>query len=232
VVVLDSVLWSSHHEDASPGAAQLEALHTTLSATAPPWRWFVAHIPLGFDAFTSAKKGEPIAFLEPKAGAKLTSLLTSPTAKGASMITGHSHHASFQVVSSGGHSLPLLSVPAVSPIFKQNPAFAVAQVEVDTGMVSAVATYVLPLDKPGSRWIEETPCRRGPDDVASLDAYQTTLTEPGTAEATYLGCFATQSSVGAVPEKDWPWYVCADVSQTREGYCLCLAAQHAASGCR
>jgi sphingomyelin phosphodiesterase acid-like 3 len=234
-VVLNTVLWSTHFTgDARLPAAQLAALHDLLEAPAPGWRWFVAHVPPGFDAFTSAKRAEPTPFLEATAGVRLDTLMTSPPAKATLMITGHSHHASSEIVQgTSPASLPLLSLPSISPIFRNNPAFTVADVDLATGLVAATTTWILPLDRASATWVEEAGCRGGPLDVPSLRTHQGELKPTSVkSEATFMACFATQSTVGAAPEKDWPWYVCANETQSRDGYCLCLAAEHAASGCR
>ncbi len=51
-------------------------------------------------------------------------------------------------------SLPLRLTPAVSPIFKNNPAFSVMTYNLTTASVSDITTFFLPLSSPDALMVK------------------------------------------------------------------------------
>lgn len=239
VVVLNSVLWSKRYQgDPHPGAQELQRLSALLGGPAPSWRWFVLHLPPGPDAFSSAKHLRADSFLDASSEKGLVEQLIRKSGAGAALIAGHSHHASSNLLALPSSAtpaatsapLPILSLPSISPIFKNNPGFVIAEVDLSNGVITHVTRFALQLDHPAPTWSEEQACFAGPFTAASLSAHQMTLMHDPKVAAEDMGCWSGQSAAGAAPADDWPWFLCAEVAEDPSSYCNCVEAQHSKAG--
>jgi hypothetical protein len=124
-VVLDDVFWSFLYRSCGSGAPpprQLTWLNHTLTQTPGGTRNIVLmHIPPGADAAGTliAHRFFIVPFLRPNDDSALTSAFAKHRASIAFAVVGHTHRSTFRLV--GG--VPVLVAPAISPIYKNNPAF-------------------------------------------------------------------------------------------------------------
>jgi hypothetical protein len=144
-VVIDDVFWSPRYRSGcgpaqGAGARVLSELQHAL-ATAKGRSWVFLHIPPGIDAFSTTHLTHRLAvvpFLNPGPRAGLTALVGDPSNRVGLIFAAHTHKFAYRIVNaSGAHPVPILMVPAISPIFGNAPSFLTANVSPD-GVVSAV----------------------------------------------------------------------------------------------
>ena len=135
-VIVDDVFWSPHYRaGCGPAgnitAAALDELARALPASSTR-TWLFLHIPPGIDAFSTAHLAHRLVvvpFLNPAPRARLTALIGDPARNVAVVIAGHTHKFAFRIVDeSGKRPVPVLLVPALSPIFGNAPSFVTANV--------------------------------------------------------------------------------------------------------
>ena len=116
------------------GGAELDWLGAALdSAKAAGERaWIAGHIPPGVDVYSTISQqcSSPTCLLFDAAyNARYDSIVRANAGVVALSLTGHTHMNEFRVHSAGpsGRAVPIVGVPAVSPLFKNNPGFAVLE---------------------------------------------------------------------------------------------------------
>jgi len=88
----------------------------------------LTHIPPGIDAFTTfLHLGLPVPYYQSEAQRRVLHLLTAVESPVTAMITGHLHQMGYRTAA-GAHPVPILSLPSVSPIFGNAPAFSELEV--------------------------------------------------------------------------------------------------------
>ncbi len=140
-VVIDDVFASPRFRErcGSPGVdAASEALDDLERALPPGPRaksWVVLHVPPGVDAHSTVYLTHGLAivpFLDSAPRNRLLAILGDPRRNVALAIAGHTHKFAFRLVERGtGPPLPMLLVPALSPIFENNPMFLTVDVASD-----------------------------------------------------------------------------------------------------
>jgi sphingomyelin phosphodiesterase acid-like 3 len=130
-IAVDDVFWSIlyHACGKANDAAQAELtwLDGALAATPPAMRDVVVmHIPPGIDSSATlfARRFVVIPYLNPTDERRLTSDFAAERSHVDFAIAGHTHRMDFRLVS----GVPMLIAPAISPIYGNNPAFAVLRV--------------------------------------------------------------------------------------------------------
>jgi sphingomyelin phosphodiesterase acid-like 3 len=135
-IVVDNVFWSPRYR-AQCGAAgnvvtdSFAELETALQQNRGPV-WVLFHIPPGVDTFSSAqlaRRAAIVPFLAPALRDRFVAALTRAAGHVALAVAGHTHKFAYRIVAAAGpHPVPMLLVPAVSPIFGNAPAFLTANV--------------------------------------------------------------------------------------------------------
>jgi len=141
LVVIDDIFASPRFRErcGSTGVdAANEALDDLDRALPPGAReksWVVLHIPPGIDAFSTSHLVHHLAvvpFLDSGPRNRLVAILGDPRRNVALAIAGHTHKFAFRLVDDGARGdLPMLLVPAISPIFGNNPMFLTVDVGPD-----------------------------------------------------------------------------------------------------
>jgi sphingomyelin phosphodiesterase acid-like 3 len=114
--------------------------------------WLLNHIPVGIDV-SAIIFGETLACFTKKFPLmieKWNSSFLSVAATSASVINaeivGHTHANEFRIIEgSGGASIPVLSIPSISPVHGNNPAFQIMSVNAQDTAIEDVATYSVDL---------------------------------------------------------------------------------------
>jgi sphingomyelin phosphodiesterase acid-like 3 len=136
-IVLDDVFWSPRYRAqcgaaGNAGAQSLSELETALGR-ARGRVWVLFHIPPGVDAFSTADLAHRLAivpFLTPSRRDRLVAALGSGRGHIALAVAGHTHRFAYRIVNATGpQPVPMLLVPAVSPIFGNAPSFLTANVD-------------------------------------------------------------------------------------------------------
>jgi sphingomyelin phosphodiesterase acid-like 3 len=133
-IVVDNVYWSPRYRAGCGKAGNVvNASFTELESalhTIPGPVWVLFHIPPGIDTFSTAlisKRTVLVPFLRPDLRDRFTADLADKHIVLA--VAGHTHKFAYRVVdASGPNPVPMLLVPAISPIFGNQPAFLTADV--------------------------------------------------------------------------------------------------------
>jgi hypothetical protein len=106
----------------------------------------ILHIPPGIDGYSTVELTHHLAivpFLDPAPRERLLALIADPAHHVALVLAGHTHKFSYRIIERPDHGLiPLLTVPSVSPIFRNAPAFLTADVA-PGGVLANVEDYAL-----------------------------------------------------------------------------------------
>ena len=171
-IVLNSVLWSASYcndyfkpknrgccscENLGPipGRAQFQWLEEELNKAAQQKKkvWLVMHIPPGLDSYAEAKAGGQCLTAEmwrPEFTTRYLKLLEKYHSTLQIGMTGHTHMDDFRLTGSpGGPNLLHKIVPAVSPIFKNRPAFQVYQLNSERNGIENWQTFDLDSPREG-----------------------------------------------------------------------------------
>jgi hypothetical protein len=156
-IVLNSVFWSflyvggCYTRPRNPGGAQLAWLQTQLDLL-PPGVAAMAlmHMPPGFDprGTTIVHRVVAVPFLTPSSNRTLLNLLAGHANMVRFAIGAHTHRYDFRIAA----GTPMIVASSISPIYRNNPAFFVLDVDAD-GVLRDVHPYVYDPDTPA--WIRE-----------------------------------------------------------------------------
>jgi hypothetical protein len=127
LVMMNDVYWSRSYDPAcgpDRGDAELAWLgHTLDSVRAQRGRaWLAAHIPPGIDIYSSLK-GTPVLMMDTSVAARYDSTVLANADVVALQLTGHTHMNEFRVYATGAGGVPDVGIPAVTPLFYNNPGF-------------------------------------------------------------------------------------------------------------
>ena len=161
IIVLDDVLWSERYVNScgtsEAGMAAATGMMAWLEKQLAGARangghvWLAHHIPVGIDAFATAKSkaatcpAKLVPYLKEPFGSGYLKLLVDYADVVQASFTGHIHFDDYRLIGGGG--APALDVekiaPGISPIFGQNPGFHVFTYDRTTGAPTDFATYYL-----------------------------------------------------------------------------------------
>jgi hypothetical protein len=159
IVVLNDVLWSERYQNACGGdglaaaRAEMEWLAATLAAqkAAGGTVWLVHHIPWGIDGYaTTHSKAETcpervVPFLKDEFSEAFIGLVGDYAGIVSASFSGHMHFDDYRLLLDAAGT-PVEAdkvVPAISPIFGQNPGFQMFAYDAATGMPRDFATIGL-----------------------------------------------------------------------------------------
>lgn len=245
MLVIDDALWSPEYSDpcgsegSDAGAAMLDWLGRQLEQAHVSGRrvWLLHHIPPGIDAYSTLRaKGDACR-------ARIVPMLAEPYATGftdllvryADTITasfsGHDHHDDYRLLRDAAGAVVGVDkvVPAISPIFGQNPGFHVFTYDRASGSVTDFATrYIANLgtaqQASDGQWREE---------YVFSAAYGATGFSPPTAEAMWKQLMPPAGQVastfrrlytvshGELGAADLPAFACAIGFLRREDFAAC-----------
>ncbi|MBV8245353.1 MAG: metallophosphoesterase, partial [Candidatus Eremiobacteraeota bacterium] len=226
-IVIDDVFWSIRYRNAcenSPGdpGAQLQAHLQALLDDSAARTWIVAHIPPGIDAYSTTQLAHQIIvvpFLQDGAQTRwLQTLRKHPVTL---LVDGHSHRFAFRTIAGGPNAIPVLLVPAISPVYGNNPSFLVADVKPD-GVAGAPREFAL--DEHTGVWAEI-----GRFDVAAftsdaLEGYAHRLETQPALRASFARLYDGAATRPEITEANWRAYWCAARALDVPAYRACTAA--------
>ncbi len=247
IVVLNDILWSQRYVDAcgrdgaAAGRAQMDWFAATLAAQAAAGGrvWLVHHIPWGIDPYATEHSRADTC------RARVTPLLADTYAEGflglvrdhAAMIdlglSGHVHTDDYRLLLDDA-GRPLMAdkvIPAISPIFGQNPAFQIFTYDRDSGMptdFAAIRLANLPdLGPAEAEWMRAYVFSEAygapgysPEAVATL---WNGLGQGGRIRDAYAGNY--NSGHGALASASLDGYACAVGYPDPSGYAACYCGE-------
>ncbi|HEV2301386.1 MAG TPA: metallophosphoesterase [Stellaceae bacterium] len=226
VAGLDTVFFSAHYSAAcagaakgDPGKASLAWLAGTLAAArrAHERVWLLYHVPPGIDDYATARFGacpqNIVPLWQPAYQTAFAALLKEYADTIAASLAGHLHTDAFRLAD---RTALTLVIPAISPIFGENPGFKTISYD-SAGRLDDATTYELPSLSGGAAWVEEyrftSEWRLPRLDLASLDRlYRRIGGEPRT-RARWLSLYALSNA------SFWPAEAAERAKRSRAAYC-------------
>ncbi|HET7233828.1 MAG TPA: metallophosphoesterase, partial [Longimicrobium sp.] len=162
LVMMNDVYWSrSYTTGCGPdqGEQELRWVGQVLDSVraAGGKAWLAAHIPPGVDIYGSLSQPNNPKMMLAQYAAAFDSLIRANAGTVALQITGHTHMDEFRVYANGagGRAVPDLGVPAVSPVFGNNPGFVTLRLSPAGNVLNYTAwAYTYPTTTPArpGRW--------------------------------------------------------------------------------
>lgn len=237
LVVLNSNLWAGSNSAActvanpDPGG-QLDWLRQVLEKARDEGRTasLIAHIPPGVDALRAAM-GRPRALWAEGCTQKLSALLSNDRGVALEMYAGHIHRDDFRILPDpeGRPLLPIHIVPAVSPIYLDNPAIEIGWCDKSSGQLLDYSAEVLDLVHPNAAWAAEydfTEAYGGRLDLSTLEDLSGKLRTGnphsglGKQYAAYYGAGVSM----LINSGNWLDYTCAQTEMTLHDFAQCVGA--------
>ncbi len=226
-IVLNSVFWSIVYSGGcasrphDPGAAELSWLDNRLTQLPPDANaTMLLHIPPGYDpqsTATTVHRLIAIPFLTPHSNAGLLRLIAGHARQLRVILAAHTHRYDFRVA--GG--VPTLIASSLSPVYHNNPAFYVLDVDA-AGEVHDVHPYVYNPDT--GAWDREPSfdAMYGTRafTAAALSAIAARLRSDAQLRAVWRAAYNAWSPYPSGVGPDWRPYACAQ-TQLDGGYAAC-----------
>lgn len=229
LLILNTTFVSSRFPGfARSGQAELEWLEKELAAARREHThvWLEFHIPPGMDAYASWKRNAPVALWQPDANYRVLELLREYRDVVSAAFAGHLHRNEFRSVlrADGTPSTAIHVVPAVSPIFGNNPAFQILEVDARSGKLRDAVTFALNLAAQDSLFREEFRFsqRYGSIPDAAGYAHLDALLSSSTALRTNFQKALGDGSAHGLPSGYWRFEACALGHLNPESYEACL----------
>ena len=235
ILALDTVVFSTRYKAACAGAAAGDpgerllawlAMRLAAAQRAREPVWLLFHVPSGIDDFATARAGscpaKIVPLWQPRYAAAFAALLRRYQDTVAASLAGHLHTDTFRLGTGAGFTLV---VPAISPIFGENPGFEMLRYD-RAGRLADAATWALPGLSGSPAWREEyrftNEWRLPRLDRASLAELYRRMGGDAPARARWLSLYALSS------EDFWPREAAAREKRTRAAYCA--AGEASATG--
>ncbi|HVA26641.1 MAG TPA: metallophosphoesterase [Candidatus Baltobacteraceae bacterium] len=241
-IVLNDVLWSAKYSNAcgnphaDPGADELTWLSQTLKATGDAPVWVIGHIPPGVDTFTTLQThaAQPVPFLADRFNLPFISVLASDASHVVMSISGHTHMDGFRIIGprAGDQSVPMLVIPAVSPVYFGNPSFTV--LDVDGANAHVLDSQVFTVDnlsamakdpRREAQWRREYDFNsvygRADFDAEHLWAAQDAIFNDDRVRRRYEQVYDGGSGRAPITDATWRAYWCSDVAMIATDYAAC-----------
>jgi len=234
-VVLNSNYWSAHNAractpaDPDPGG-QFQWLHDRLAESkgAGDTATLVMHIPPGINALPSTM-GPPKTLWNEACTERFVSVLAEFPGSVRQIYAGHIHRDDFRLLPDpeGNPMVAIHILPAVSPIYLDNPAFEIGWYDKSTGELRDYATQFLDLRNIAPEWATEYVFSRAyggeRPDLASLDRLARTLRAGNPHEGLgkqYAQFYGVGVSMLMSPA-NWLTYSCSQTEMTVSGFVQC-----------
>ncbi len=232
-VVLNDVYWSANYTNpcgqphSDPGGDELAWFTQALKSAGDSPVWVIAHIPPGIDTYASLHAAQPVPFLADRFNVPFITALTSDAPHVVTAISGHTHMDSFRIVGprAGEQSVPMLLVPAISPVFYGNPSFTI--LDVDSSSAQVLDSQVFTLDR--GRWHREYDFNsiygHGAFDADHLWAAQDAILDDDRVRRRFETYYDGGSGRAPITDATWRAYWCSNVALTSVDYTACSSPQ-------
>ena len=242
VAVLDTVLFSPKYQACGHGrdmsAPQLQWLEAILRRASRQGDkvWLIYHVPPGIDAYATlaakgACRGAAVSLWQAGDLSRFLDLLARYPGVVTAAFAGHTHMDEIRLPAGAGF---IHVTPAVSPLFGNNPGFAVFSYAPASGAVADARTYYLDLAATGAgagRWAMEYDFQEAYGqpgiDGATLRAVQQAIAADPTVRGRYMTYYPVSSAGGRADLAHWQAYWCAAQAFTPASFadCYCPAAR-------
>jgi hypothetical protein len=225
-IVLNSVFWSFIYRGGclsnphDPGAAELTWLRAALSHFGPGTNGMILmHIPPGYDPLSTSKVHRllDVPFLSNRNNRAFLDAVTAHASVLRFIAGAHTHRYDFRIV----EGVPMLIGSSISPVYDNNPAFFVLDVDAD-GAVHDVHPFVY--DPYLDNW-ERKPtfdAMYGVTDFsrAALESVAANIQADGADRAAWVEAYPAWSSRPDSISGPWLSFACAQTEMS-DGYAAC-----------
>ena len=242
IIALNSVFWSTKYKDecsktgGDPGAAELDWLAWTLYREKAAGRTvtLAMHIPPGIDAYSSSHRACPqtgTPFWRADVSERFRALATQYKDIVRTSYAGHTHMDDFRLLSdkAGAPLLATRITPAVTPLFGNNPAFAVLLYDRRSAIVAdSTVVYLTNAQTAGAtvrpQWASEYDFAQTYGvksyTVASVSALAKRIAADAHAAASYMKFYPAGAPTPINPG-NLAAYACAQTALTPAAYAAC-----------
>ncbi len=248
ILVLNNILWSAKYHDRCGGSVEAAAMSMMLwlkkqledQKSTGGSVWVIQHIPWGIDTNSTLKaKGslcreKIVPFLKENEAAQLRQLFRDFSTTILTSFAGHVHTDDYRLLLGPG-SQPLVAqkiLPAISPIYNQNPGFSIMTYDAKTGAPWDFSTYHLTnlesasLTEPADWRFEYEFAKAYEFDRYSAESVADLIEDAGDGgarAATYRGFY--ELGHGQMSEEDLPAYACAMKYMSRQEFSDCFCGE-------
>lgn len=228
-LVVDSVYWSTRYKDAcgtaggDPGSAQLAWLEWQLFRARLGGRTvsLVMHIPPGFNPYESTA-AKPAPFWVDSYRDRFLALAQAYAPVLVAGYAGHTHMDDFRLVpTSAGTSFPIRITPSVTPLFGNNPSFAVMRYGRGDAKPLDYTAYAFQ----GGAWRREYAFAQAYGypaySAANLAALSGAIRGGGAARESYANYY-TSGARSPITDANAAVYACAQTEMLPAGFAACL----------
>lgn len=228
-IVVNDTGWSPRAHACEGGSdaanATVADLGRALAARPGERHWVLMHIPPGIDAFSTVQIVHRLAvvpLLDPGYRTQFEGAVGAPRADVALVVAAHIHRFAYRILGAHGpHPVPLLSIPAISPVYGNAPAFLTVDVAGD-GTVGNVEEHAFVRgaweDAGGTRTLGLHAFT-----ASGLAALQARLTDDTPLRATFARLYNGRRR-GEINAGNWRAYWCAATELGVAPFKRCLGA--------
>ncbi len=247
-VVVNDVFWSQKYTNAcgdktsDPGGDEMNWLRSTLDGTGPRTpAWVIGHIPPGVDVFSTLSNGAGTNGVTMMLAERFNDGLIGAIDDAQDVvmaIAGHTHMNSFRVIGPNPSRAvtPMFVVPAVSPVYSNNPAFTTLDIDGSSAAVTDSRTFVLEdlsaLAKDGRRpakWRREydfgSVFGHGTIDAPRLEDVEQTMFRDDRVRMRFEQYYDSESGRVPITDPVWRAYWCGNIALTPTAYTACAMPQ-------
>lgn len=245
IIALNNIFWTPRYSDrcnpdgGDPAADMMSWLDLQISETSQAGRraQILMHVPPGINAYsTNDGSGTCQARISPFWRAPYPEAFRALLQKYPGVVnytfSGHTHMDSFAIISddTGQPMVASQITPAVSPIFGNNPAYAVFLYKRTDGDILDSATFYLSnlaeaVQGNAPDWQLEYRYRETysvPDlAAASRASLAATIKSDAAVRARFSELYAVSASEGPIDDKTWKAYACAQSAVSKGAYQTC-----------
>ena len=256
IIVLNSILFSINFNDPSyrqaycalgdfgpnneqPGEDQIEWLKQELNASREEGEkvWLIQHIPPGMNVFGTIPKDTSLCvgdtssyFLKPKFNAEYLSIVADYADIISSNMAGHYHRDDFRLIKNeAGKTVSYMHIlPAISPIYYNNPGFEVVTYDRESTELLDYTTFYTNVksEDAAMSWELEYSFKKtyhqSKMTAQTMDVIHHSLMSDATMAANYMKYYPVSESASM---KDFRFYWCGISNLTPESYQRCLCNQ-------
>jgi sphingomyelin phosphodiesterase acid-like 3 len=237
LVVLNTDFFSTSYKDTCAkgvnlGDEELTWLERSLETASRSGQrvWLMYHIPPGIDTYATLQKGPcpltPVSLWSADSLARFWKILARFPGLVKVSFAAHLHRDEFRLPPGGGY---VHVAPAVSPVYYDNPAFAVFSYARANGDIADIRTYELDLDPQrggGTKWALEYDFQqaygRPAVDASTLRKVLRAIHDDPAVRERYLTLYPV--SAGHPDLTHWRAYWCAPQAFTPEEFTACYCA--------
>ena len=225
IIVLNSVLFSTRVSGIYVQTAAFQELkwlrqQLLLAKNQHQHVWIITHIPNGIDVYTTIHSKQITPMWQQTYNHDFLTLLAEYSDTVNAVITSHVHMDGFQMLLSDTQT-PIIDtfVPAISPIYGNNPAFKIYHYDPSTLRLTNFTTYYFDMKK--QHWKKEYDFNKIYPARDFLHGYRL-IQKTGWYALWYKRYYSVGTKTQYIAQGYWlPYYWCALYHQTVEGYAHC-----------